>query len=140
MLLLAACAPRSEPEQAPLRDPNVAVASQADATIARLSGRWLIVSGAGVTPGSPVTIAPDRMVLGDRGAPIAQVGPGRLLYGDTEIWVHWLDADNRTAAMGAVDGGPVWIMDRTGRPGERLRAARDILDWYGYDLAQLEGI
>ncbi|NIY99674.1 lipocalin, partial [Salipiger sp. HF18] len=36
-------------------------------------------------------------------------------------------------------GARVWIMDRTGRPGERLTAAREILEWYGYDLRRLDG-
>ena len=40
--------------------------------------------------------------------------------------------------MGDPDGQRVWIMDRTGRPGERLRIAREILQWYGYDVTRLE--
>jgi apolipoprotein D and lipocalin family protein len=62
-----------------------------------------------------------------------------LRLGGAPLWVHWLDFDNRTAALGAPDGSRVWIMDRSGAPAERLSAAREILDWYGYDLSRLRG-
>lgn len=54
--------------------------------------------------------------------------------------MHWLDDDNRTAALGDPGGARVWIMDRTGTPRERLAAARSILAWYGYDLGRLSGL
>ena len=41
--------------------------------------------------------------------------------------------------LGDPNGTRVWIMDRTGRPGDRLRPAQEILEWYGYDLSRMEG-
>ena len=142
ILLLGACSakpvalPRTE---IPLRNPTAQVASQADAALSRLAGGWVVVSGAGLAPGDRLTFGRDFIVLDGVSLPLREVTPGRLMVGEDALWVHWLDADNRTAAMGDPAGSRVWIMDRTGRPGERLRAAREILDWYGYDLARMEG-
>jgi apolipoprotein D and lipocalin family protein len=67
-------------------------------------------------------------------------GQGRYETGDGPLWVHWLDVGNRTAAIGDPWGGRVWIMDRTGTSSpDRIRAAREILHWYGYDLTRLVG-
>ncbi len=67
-------------------------------------------------------------------------GQGRYDTEEGPLWVHWLDVGDRTAAIGDPSGRTVWIMDRTatGSP-DRIAAAREILDWYGYDLARLLG-
>lgn len=142
LLLLSACAGAPElPEVTiPLRNPTAPVASQADATAARLSGDWVVVQGAGVAPGTGLRFSDAAMTLDGVAIPLAGRGPGRFDLAGQTVWVHWLDADNRTAAMGDPGGGRVWIMDRSGRPGERLHAAREILRWYGYDLRRLESL
>lgn len=122
----------------PVRNPTAPIASQVDASLARLSGDWVVVQGAGLQPGSRLRFGTGTMALDGVSLPIADKGQGRLDLVGEAIWVHWLDVDNRTAALGDPDGGRVWIMDRTGRPGERLRAAREILEWYGYDLSRME--
>ena len=101
-LLLAGCTPVPglAPEKTPLRNPTVAVASQADANLARLQGDWRIVEGAGVPIGAQMRIGPDAALLAGRRLSLAPSGPGRLRLAGEEIWVHWLDADNRTAALG----------------------------------------
>ncbi|SMX44865.1 hypothetical protein MAA8898_03079 [Maliponia aquimaris] len=137
--LLAGCAAPSLPRAPlPLRNPTAPVASQLDATLARLSGDWVVVQGAGMAPGTALGFGPGSVRIGGAALPASDTGKGRLMLGGQAVWVHWLDADNRTAAMGDPGGGRVWIMDRTGAPGERLTAAREILSWYGYDLARLE--
>ncbi|KUF11694.1 lipocalin [Pseudoponticoccus marisrubri] len=142
LTLLAACAsapeaPSTVPTTIGLRNPTAPVASQADATLARLAGDWIVLQGGAVAPGTRLRIGPEGLRLNGVTLPLVDEGQGRFRLGETRLWVHWLDADNRTAALGDPDGGRVWIMDRTGRPGERLRAAREILDWYGYDLDRL---
>lgn len=122
----------------PLRNPTAPVASQVDVSLARMTGGWVVVSGAGLAKGTRLTIR-DNLILSDGvEQPFTQAGPGRFMLGNEEIWVHWLDINNRTAALGSPNGTRVWIMDRTGRPGDRLTAAQKILDWYGYDLGRMD--
>ncbi len=142
LLVLAGCAAQVAglpPAPIPVRNPTSLVASQSDANLARLAGDWRIVSAAGMPAGATVRFGADRAEMNGVVLSLTALGPGRIALGDEEIWVHWLDADNRTAALGEPGGKRVWIMDRTGQPGERLAAARKILDWYGYDLSRMEG-
>jgi len=137
-LWLAGCAVTPEPAEPLLRNPSAPVGSQTDATLARLAGDWVVVEGAGLRPGTPLRFDARQVTLGDAVIPVTALGQGRFALGSQEVWIHWLDADNRTAALGDRAGTRVWIMDRKGYPAERLRAAREILDWYGYDLDLLD--
>lgn len=73
------------------------------------------------------------------------VGPGRLEvtfpsvpFGASDYWVLWTDADYRTAVVGAPNGRSGWILDRAPQiPADRLAAAREVLDFNGYDLTRL---
>lgn len=138
VLALAGCSAAPPTTDLPLRNPTARVASQADAALTRLSGEWRVVQGAGLPPGTRLRFGGPEAVIGGRAMPVADDGQGRLTLDGGPVWVYWIDADNRTAALGDPDGQRVWIMDRTGAPGERLRAAREILAWYGYDLERLE--
>ncbi|NCO85549.1 MAG: lipocalin family protein [Rhodobacterales bacterium] len=76
------------------------------------------------------------------------VGPGRLkvrfpsvpfVAGD--YWVLWVDEGYRTAVVGAPNGRSGWILNRDPQiPADRLAAAREILDFNGYDLSRLETV
>lgn len=141
LLVLAACSQAPEPVvvHAPglMRNPTAPVASQVDATAARLAGDWRVIQSSRAMPGVPVAITGDKMKIGAQVIEFASVGQGRFTSGTGQVWVHWLDADNRTVALGDPKGTWFAILDRSGRPGERLRAAREILDWYGYDLTKV---
>jgi apolipoprotein D and lipocalin family protein len=72
-------------------------------------------------------------------------GPGRLkirLDGvpfAADYWVLWVDTDYRTAVVGTPSGRAGWILNREPViPADRLKAARDILAFNGYDLSQLQ--
>jgi apolipoprotein D and lipocalin family protein len=74
-------------------------------------------------------------------------GPGRLdlrLEGaafDGGYWVLWVDEGYRTAVVGQPSGQAGWILNRDPAiPADRLRAAREILEWNGYDLRRLETV
>ncbi len=55
-----------------------------------------------------------------------------------ELWVIWVDEGFRTAAIGTPDGSYGWILDRAPNGGaDRIEAAREILDFNGYDTASL---
>jgi len=73
------------------------------------------------------------------------VGPGRLAvtfpsvpFGAADYWVLWTDEGYRTAVVGAPDGRSGWILNRDPNiPDDRLKAAREVLDFNGYDLSRL---
>ena len=73
------------------------------------------------------------------------VGPGRLAvtfpsvpFGAADYWVLWTDEGYRTAVVGAPDGRSGWILNREPSiPEDRLTAARQVLDFNGYDLSRL---
>ena len=72
-------------------------------------------------------------------------GPGRLVvrfdglpFVAADYWVLWVDEGYRTAVVGAPNGTSGWILNRDPEiPPDRLRAARDILEFNGYDISQL---
>jgi apolipoprotein D and lipocalin family protein len=71
-------------------------------------------------------------------------GPGRLsvkLDGvpvAAPYWVLWVDEGYRTAVVGVPSGRAGWILNRTREiPADRLRAAREVLAFNGYDLNRL---
>lgn len=73
------------------------------------------------------------------------VGPGRLKvafpsvpFGAADYWVLWTDETYRTAVVGAPNGRSGWILNREPAiPPDRLKAAREVLDFNGYDLDRL---
>ena len=58
--------------------------------------------------------------------------------GAIELWVIWIDEGFRTAALGTPDGSFGWIVDRAQTGGEdRIIAAREILEFNGYDTTKM---
>lgn len=119
------------------RDVSAPISSQVDVTAARLAGDWRVR----VAPAQGPVAAGDALRLSE--SALSLDGPGRfeVVAGPLEglvLWVLWLDADNRTAAIGGPDGQFGWIMDRAAEGGEdRIRAAREIMAWQGYDMARM---
>lgn len=73
-----------------------------------------------------------RFVKVDRGETLAEYS------GPAELWVLWMDYDRRTFVVGDPAGTYAAIFDHRARGGaDRIIAARDILDWFGYDIARL---
>lgn len=55
-----------------------------------------------------------------------------------DFWVLWVDEGFRTAVLGNPDGTFGWIVDRSTTGGaDRIAAAREILDFNGYDVSRL---
>jgi apolipoprotein D and lipocalin family protein len=53
--------------------------------------------------------------------------------------VLWVDEGYRTAVVGAPNGRVGWILNRDPDiPEDRLIAAREVLDFNGYDVSQLQ--
>lgn len=153
LLALAGCAAPSPVPQGAFRDTGAQIYSSAVLEPARLAGRWKQVAGFG-TPGgcAPGGVEMSRSGSALRAAwrlclsgqetrgsgPMAPAGPGRFAVGGQVWWVLWADADYRTLVIGTPDGGFGFVLDRTGGiSGDRMTAARGILEWNGYDLRRL---
>lgn len=158
-LMLAGCAAVT-----PHRDTKIPMTSIAALDVGRYAGGWGEVArvGEALVPGcgpASLTLAPDGQggfaVSGDCriGGPM---GSDRLVRGQARVagpgrfdlaveggysgpyWVLWVDEGYRTAVVGMPSGRAGWILDRAPEiPPDRLRAAREVLAWNGYDLSQL---
>jgi apolipoprotein D and lipocalin family protein len=137
IVVVSACAPVSIPNEGALRNPTHPIASQVDVSLARLTGDWRIVHSSDPKWTGTVKVTSYSWTTEHMKLSLAQTGPGRFDLNGRDVWVHWMDGDNRTAAMSAIDGSLVWIMDRAGQTGDRTVAAQEILEWYGYDLTRI---
>ncbi len=145
-LLLAACTPRPLPSVV-YRDTSRQVYSIAAFDPARMAGNWHQVAGFGTAcMGGSITIGPTTtydLCLPDgrktgAGAMTATL-PGRFdLPGVGPFWVLWADVDNRTLVIGAPSGRYGMILNRDATlPSDRMKAARDIMSFNGYDVTKL---
>lgn len=124
------------------------VYSAAAFDLARLPGRWAQVASFGpkegckpggveIKPGGMTTF---RLCLNGKyvkgAGPLQAVGPGRLTVAGQEWFVLWVDGDYRTLAIGTPSGQFGFVLNRGGGiSGDRMTAAREILEWNGYDMA-----
>lgn len=148
LLALAACGRSEPPPPQVFRNPAVPIYSNATFDPARLSGNWRQVGhfGAGCAPGGAsfdAGVMTARLCLNGQekrfGGPYAVLGPGRFLPpGEVEPWwVLWVDVGERSMAIGTPSGSFGLLLDREGAiPQDRLVAAREVLDWNGYDLGR----
>lgn len=147
---LAACVEgRGGLPKGAFRDSSRQLYSSAVLDHAKLPGRWTQVAAFGTATGCKaggVDIAPDghaafRLCLNGRevkgtGA-LQPIGPGRFAVARQEWWVLWADGDYRTLVIGTPSGAFGFVLNRGGAISpDRLTAAREILDWNGYDLRQ----
>lgn len=77
--------------------------------------------------------------------PAEQLGTARYQLGRkagkeaTQMWVLWIDEGFRTMVVGSPKGRYAWILDRKPTGGaDRIKAAREMLDFNGYDLTRLQ--
>lgn len=123
---------------------------------ARLTGRWrqagdLAPRGAGtckpggaeIAQGSAGLKIAGRLCLAGKSTALSgtltPAGPGRFdLAGQPAWWVLWADDGYRTLVVGTPSGAFGFILNRGhDLPSDRQKAAREVLDWNGYDLARL---
>jgi apolipoprotein D and lipocalin family protein len=159
VLLLAGCAAgRQGAMTGVYRDPAVPIYSAAvfdrnrfaaadwQQVAAFLPGPPETCSGTGLAfpePGNPAR-ASYRLCLSGAlregaGAVAFEAGGRFALPGiDEPLWVLWVDADYRTVLVGTPSGRLGFILNRGGPLSQdRLAAAREILDFNGYDLSRL---
>jgi apolipoprotein D and lipocalin family protein len=126
--------------------------STADMPASRLIGRWQQEGGFGAmgdcTPRGIEFSIQNGMVQsayhlclngrGVQGAGPLAGGQGRYQLPGlaAPIWVLWMDGGNRSMAIGTPDGSFGLVLSKQDIPADRMIAAREILAWNGYDLAQ----
>lgn len=151
-LALAGCMPD---KPAPLRDPKALISSAALFDPARFAGDWQVVQsgmpgcagrqswqwdGKGAYAVTGPDCAESGAATDER---VTLTGPGgrlsaRKAFDAEPIWVLWVDHDYRIAALGTPSGrwGMIVSRQRPPRP-DLLTAAREVMDFNGYDLAKL---
>ena len=148
-LFVAGC---TAPVVPSFRDTSVPITSIALFDPAQFAGHWDVVASYQgrlcdmdvVALGGGFLEVAENLCMGTQSDIRARIsGPGRYLAETgsakgSEYWVMWVDQTYRTAVIGTVGGEFGMILNR-GRdiPSDRLKAAREILDWNGYDLARL---
>lgn len=158
LLFLMACAPSSTPiNVGHYRPADAPIYSSAVLQSDRLVGTWVQVAGFAPSAygcgAGEVRIARSvkglsvgyRLCLSGGevrgGGEMGSAGPGRFTVpGQTgQWWVLWADADYRTLVIGTPSGQFGFILNRASKlPQDRLQAAREILDWNGYDLRRMQ--
>ena len=149
-LLVAAC---STPIAPSYRNATAPITSVALFDPARFAGHWEMIAMTGPTACAfdVVAATPTMFDLSEHDCTggvthsVAQVtGPGRFTPSGgpnkgVEHWVMWVDQTYRTAVIGTVSGEFGMILNRDRNiPADRLKAAREILAWNGYDLTRLQ--
>ncbi len=166
LLAVAGCAAKPVPPAASYRNTALPVYSNAVLDSQALQGDWQQVAAfaaqpGGCAPGAVRFGAPQggalplqaRLCLGGQEMRFAGQAtlpmPGRLQPqgADPRVagalaqpwWVLWADVNLRTLVIGTPSGEMGFILNRDGPlPPDRLTAAREILDWNGYDLSRLQ--
>lgn len=155
----AACSVPGPPPAGPdFRRAGAPIASKALFDLDRFLGDWQVVaafpwSEQALCPGKSFRFGTGpsglglerRCAAGQTASRIALVGPGRFAvtpraepFPEGALWVLWVDEGYRTAVLGMPSGQGGWILDRSGAiPDDRLAAAREILDFNGYDTSRL---
>lgn len=156
LVLLAGCVAKSPAPIAGFRDPSAQIYSNAVLDNARLDGRWVQVAefaaadapackpgGAEIKQTASGLQIRARLCLNGVPTPfngaLRATGPGRFAAPSGEPWwVIWADVGYRTLVIGTPSGRFGFILNRDGPlPADRLRAAREVLEWNGYALARL---
>ena len=146
-LVLAACAP---PSKVPVRDSTAPIGATTRFDAAAFSGDWQVAARFGPAPTSVLSVqfdpASGHLTLSGGGLGSAEGVyqadvPGVLTpvgSGGAALVVMWIDEDVETAAIGTVSGSYGALLDRDGNiPPDRMQAARDILEFYGWNVAAL---
>ncbi|RLJ60525.1 apolipoprotein D and lipocalin family protein [Litoreibacter meonggei] len=165
-MALAACTPKPQFVPDGYRDQRVAITSSTRFDAERFAGDWRVIESFEQTPREVTTSrlsfqpAPAGYVYVARANPspldaTVELSPwptlkigafGRLTYATPydavdPIWVIWVDEDHRTAVLGTPSGRFGMIINRTANlRSDRLKAAREILAFNGYDVTKLRKV
>lgn len=149
-VVIAACTPVPDVEQ---RDVSAPISATARFDALSFSGNWQIVGRFGAAPFGTLTVAENgtagqlRVTSAEHSliSGTYRLGvPGELIPltpGMERLIVLWVDEDFETAAIGTISGRFGAVLDRDGvLPSDRAKAARDIFEFYGWDVSALQGV
>ena len=160
-LVLAACSSPLPQSGGPYRNADAPIYSSAAFDPVRLAGTWVQVAtfALPIDPACPagsakfnpsttgLTVAARLCLSGAEtrvAGAIDPAGPGRLALRKPgrdmpdPWWVLWVDSGYRTVVIGTPSGQFGFILNRDkGLPADRLTAAREVLDFNGYDTKKL---
>ena len=148
-LLLAACAQTPEPTVLGglLRNPTAPLGGSSRFEARKFQGQWQTVSCIGTCAANArYSTATDGVYLREAGGaqtPYTISAPGvlREVGADNTLVVMWVDEGFRTAAVGDANGRWAAVIDRTATSSpDRIKAATEILDFYGWDTAKLKRV
>ena len=148
--LLAACGgPEGRDADTGYRNPAVTLAGTTRFDAARFAGDWraLACLGPGATR-ERYALTPDGRLLREADGTVRafrMTGHGVLRAGEgaeaaQTLVVMWVDDGFRTAVLGDAEGRWAAILNRGAEAPDRTAAAREILDFNGWDLARLRRI
>lgn len=148
LLALAACGGAKSPlPPAPAPTGMGEMRSVVGYDLARLKGDWVQVAGNGCAQGRlNLALGPQgwqakggTCQAGDLSGPVQIVGPGRLHFaGQPEpLWLVWADYDGRTMVLAPPSRRFAVIMDRGRISPDRMKAAKQMLAFNGFDPRQL---
>ena len=167
LLALGACAaevPSSVPSGPSFRDQSAPIGVTSRFNAKDFEGLWYVRAGfdpdigrmalrmmetpAGRVMRLGVFVCDAAGVCGDfaEDLPVKTLGKGRFSVTmpdgqDREMWVLWVDEGFRTAVLGNKVGDFGWIIDRSTTGGaDRIKAAREILDFNGYAVQMLRTV
>ena len=154
-LVLAACSAPPKPAPA-LRDPAAWISSAVLFDPARFAGEWHVaesgtpgcagaaqrwdwdgkayrLSGVDCSGGKPAKLKGQAALTG----PGARFTPNEA-FGREPVWLLWVDQDYRVAVLGTPSGHFATVLSRGLPPrGDLLKAAREVLDFNGYDVTRI---
>jgi len=144
--LLAACA-GGQPDG--FRDADRPLGASTRFDTAAFSGDWLVVARFGALPEGGLRFETTPLGVEISGAAMPELNGlyregaagvlSPLSAGQEPLVVMWVDADFETAAIGTASGSFGAVIDRDGvLPADRAAAARDILNFYGWDTTALQ--
>lgn len=146
VVILSGCAASvAPPAPIPLRNPTAPLGGTTRFNAADFAGDWHTVACLGACAARARYVqAEGGIVLRQSASGTAayrQGGPGilRASEGDRVLVVMWVDEGFRTAAVGDADGAWAAVIDRRADgAADRLAAATEILDFYGWDVSRLQ--
>lgn len=144
--VLAGCAAQTGPEvqgEIGFRNPTAPLGGTARFDPARFAGDWKAAACMGpCAPRETYSAATDGVYLRETSQGTIDYvidAPGVLRAQGTgeRLVVMWVDEGFRTAAIGDADGRWAAIIDRTAPSPDRMKAAREMLDFNGFDVSRL---
>lgn len=143
-LTLTACSmPQVEDVEIGLRNPTTPLGGTSRFDVSRFAGEWRTLQCLGTCDSTVQYVeATDGVLLrraDDDKTPFLVPSPGvlREMGGAETLVVMWVDEGFRTAVVGDAEGRWAAVIDRGAGSADRLAAAREILDFNGWDVSQL---